>query len=1077
MKRLLTFAALLCGCILAPMTSGAEFDQRLANVSTRAQVGTGGNVAVVGFVIGPGAAKQVLIRAVGPTLSGYGVSGVLSDPQIEVFNSAGVRVLANDNWSTTVSPAAAATAAAFSSVGAFAFASSGSRDAALIATLTPGSYTAQVKGANNGTGIALVEVYDVTGSARLLNLSTRAQVGTGAGIMISGIVLAPGGGARKILIRAAGPALAEYGVSGTLADPAIAVLDARNVQIAANDNWGSVNASAITSAFGQAGAFPFAANSKDAALLVDLAPGASYTIQVSGVGGTTGNALVEVYDLTAEGTATVSVGATVATTDARGAPPAVFTLTRTGNTAAELTVYYSLSGTAINGVDYARLPGSALIPAGATSTTVTLTALDTNASTSINKDVTLQLTSGTGYGVGMTGAASATIFFNPGSLYIAALRTVAGATSTAFGTATVQVGGDGTFGSVNLTFSNLSSPQTAVYLRLGTGADVGAELVRLPTGQVSGMRWTFGTSGTYTAAQLLEAIRNGQVYVDVQTATYPTGELRGTFIQSSGSMTFAAPAPPPAFAPPQLSASDASRFLAQATFGPTKGEIDALAGQPFTALGAWIDAQMALAPSLHLEGTDADFRAYAVGDNPQYSQQNRVAAWWKIAVTSPDQLRQRVAFALSELLVVSDVNGTVNGNARGLANYYDLLVQGAFGNYRDLLEQVTLSPIMGVYLSSLRNGKATFERNTGRQLSSPDENYAREIMQLFTIGLTQLQPDGTLKLDPLGLPIATYNQTTITELAKVFTGWSFSADTSVASNFRGAPSNYLQPMVLFPTFHDDTAKTIVGGVQLPAGQGGLQDLRQALDTLFHHPNTGPFVSRQLIQRLVTSNPSPGYVYRVAQAFADNGRGVRGDLAAVVRAILLDYEARSGAVAATASFGKLKEPLLRVTAIMRAFEARANNGRIAYTFPENQAGQAPLRAPTVFNFFEPNFVHPGLLATFGLYAPEFQITNDSTAITLPNMLWNLIYANRSATNLAETTVGISLERLLPLAGKPAELVAQTNLLLAGGMLPAPIVDRITKAIGALAVGTTAFDTERVRSAIYLTVTVPQGAVQK
>jgi len=213
---------------------------------------------------------------------------------------------------------------------------------------------------------------------------------------------------------------------------------------------------------------------------------------------------------------------------------------------------------------------------------------------------------------------------------------------------------------------------------------------------------------------------------------------------------------------------------------------------------------------------------------------------------------------LSEIFVISDTNATLQGQPAAMPVYYDLLVNGAFGNFRTLLENVTLSPAMGVYLSSLRNAKAT-------GTASADENYAREVMQLFTIGLNQLQPDGTLKLDATGLPIPTYNQATISQTAKVFTGWAFqSGDANSNNNFRGGSADYLHPMMLYPAQHDTTAKTIVGGVIIPANQTGTADLKLTLDTLANHPNTGPFISRQLIQRLVTSNPSPGYIYRVAQ---------------------------------------------------------------------------------------------------------------------------------------------------------------------------------------------------------------------
>jgi uncharacterized protein (DUF1800 family) len=358
-------------------------------------------------------------------------------------------------------------------------------------------------------------------------------------------------------------------------------------------------------------------------------------------------------------------------------------------------------------------------------------------------------------------------------------------------------------------------------------------------------------------------------------------------------------------------------------------------------------------------------------------------------------------------------------------------------------------------------------------------------MQLFTIGLHELNPDGTLRLDPNGQPIPTYTQDTIVQMAKVFTGWAFansaSNATANANLFRAGPSNaaYLDPMMLWPAFHDDTAKTIVGGRVLPPAQGGIKDLKDTLDTLFNHPNTGPFITRQLIQRLVTSNPSPGYVYRVSQVFANNGAGARGDLGAVVRAILTDYEARSNEVASTATFGKLKEPLLRATAMFRAFDAASNSGRINIPNPENSGNttlaQAAMRAPTVFNFFEPNFVLPGAVAAAGLYAPEYQILTDTTALTQANFYYQYIYANR-----ADATPGLNLTAWLPLARTPQQLVDAVNLLLVGGAVPKAASDRMVAAITAMPAGTatsTANDLERVRSAIYLAITSPQGAIQK
>ena len=1063
--------------------SASEFNQRLANLSTRTQVGTGANVAIVGFVVGPGASKNVLIRAVGPGLAGFGVTGTLSDPRIDLFDGSGKIIVSNDNWSATT----VGGATTFGSVGAFGL-TTNSRDAALVANLAPGAYTAQVSGVGTATGIALVEVYDVTGTARLMNLSTRAQIGTGAGILISGLSIAPDTGRRQILVRAAGPALAAFGVTGAISDPTIAIINSANVQIASNDNWSS-NASALSAAFIRSGAFAFDANSKDAAIITDLAPG-NYTIQVSGVAGATGAALVEVYDITPDNLATVTISASTPVTDTKGGAPGVYTFNRTGPTAAPLTAYYDVDGSATPGFDYTALPGSVTFPVGASSVTVNLAPRTDGASDTISRSATVTLATGAGYSIGGSNAASVTIFYNPGTNYITSLRAPSTApTSTAYGTATVQLSGDSKFAMVNVTFSNLSSPETVAYLRYGNPGEVGVEVLRLPNGQVNGTRWDFTASGALSAADLVQALKDGRIFLSVESATYPAGEIKGTFIQNSASLVFNPPDAAPALADVALTANDAARFLTQATFGPSRVDIDALTGKRQVDLANWITAQIALPPSLHLAATDTDFQTFAVGDNPQYSQVNRQAAWWKIAVTSPDQLRQRVAFALSQILVVSDANATLANTPRGLASYYDILVSGAFGNFRTLLENVTLSPVMGIYLSALRNTKGTVDKNG--VVTSADENYAREVMQLFTVGLNLLQPDGTLKLDPTGLPMPTYNQATIAQTAKVFTGWAFqSADatsTNAANNFRNSASDYLHPMMLYPGQHDDTSKTVIGGVIIPANQGGAADLAQELDTLFNHPNTGPFISRQLIQRLVTSNPSPGYIYRVAQVFANNGSGVRGDLGAVVRAILTDYEARSSAVAATASFGKLKEPLLRATSLLRAFNGAANNGRFLIFYNDSATtttlAQYPLHAPTVFNFFEPNFTQPGSLAAAGLYAPEYQILTDTTAIAIPNQLWNFIYTTRAANPANDGLVGILFDSLIPYSHQPAALVDQVNTILAAGSMSKATTDRLTAVITAMPTSTVApslannNDAERVRSAIYLALSTQQGATQK
>ena len=1065
--------ALAAACVLVAVvpTQAAQYDQRLANLSTRAQVGTGANIMITGFVVQAGAPKKVLIRAVGPRLTTFGVTGVLANPQIHLYNSNGTLVLSNDNWS-------ADDAATMTSVGAFALIP-GAQDAALVATLSPGAYTAQVSGVNNTAGVALLEIYDVTGSARLMNLSTRSLVGTGASTFFSGLSVAAGGGARRVLIRAAGPSLAALGVPGTIADPSLQVLDSagRTVANGSNDNWESAGSSVVTTAATQSGAFPFPAGSRDAAVVMDLLPG-NYVIQVNGVAGSTGTALVEVYDLSPDTISTIDVLASVATTDTKSLAPATFTFTRVGPVTSAITVDYTVTGTAVAGTDFTALSGKVTIPAGAVSAAVNLTPLANPANTN-NRTATLSITPNATYGVGINDRATVTFFANTGSLYVSNLRAAPNATtSTAYGTATIQLAPDESHAFINVSFSSLSSPEVVAHLAID-----GNYVFNLPQGQVNNAYWSFAPVGTYTTADLVAALKAGRVTVSIDTATYPAGELAGGFVRSSGSAAFNPPATPPAINLSQITPVDAARFLTQATFGATSPEIEALRVKGYNA---WINEQMAMGPTLHRQATIDDFNMNAtnggVGNRDAVTLAyqrpggpHRQAAWWKIAVTSPDQLRQRTAFALSQILVISDANGTVFQWQEGAANYYDIFVNNAFGNFRSILEEVTLNPLMGVYLSSLRNAKAA--NNT-----TPDENYAREIMQLFTIGLNELNPDGTLRLDPNGQPIPTYTQDTIVQTAKVFTGWSFSNltpnATSNANLFRGTTPNireYNEPMMLWPAFHDDTQKTIVGGRMIPAGQGGVKDLKDTLDALFNHPNTGPFISRQLIQRLVTSNPSPGYIYRVSQAFANNGAGVRGDIGAVVRAILLDYEARSPAVARSVTFGKLKEPVLRGTALLRAFNASSNHGRFNIPNAEGNLAQAALRAPTVFNFYEPDFVLPGATAAAGLYAPEYQITNALTAITQPNFYYTYVSFTRSTTNQLEQTPALNYDALIPLAAQPAQLVEAVNLLLASGSMSTAASQRITAAVTAMPSGTPA--AERVRMAVYLTLTSPAGAIQK
>jgi uncharacterized protein (DUF1800 family) len=759
----------------------------------------------------------------------------------------------------------------------------------------------------------------------------------------------------------------------------------------------------------------------------------------------------------------VTVEATAPTTDETGQKPGFLTLNRTGNTALALPVEFELSGSAKNQKDYEAIGPSVTIPAGASTATIRIKALGGSAKNP-PPTIVLTLKPQRAYKVGAASTATVTMGDSRPALFTATLRPEPSASdSTAYGTATLLLAPDGLHAKLTVMYSNLTSPLVSSHLKMGSPGEDGIYLLNFRAGQRVTFDWDFHPNGQLSTADQQRALNNGKIYVGLDTKNHPAGELRGQLIRATGSQAFKAPPNPPALPGGPPSAQDAARFLMQASFGPKKDEIDDLTHKNFNA---WLDEQMALAPSSHLEAMRADYAAFPPKTpKPKINNANRQVAWWKLSLTAPDQLRQRVAFALSEIFVISDQNDSIAGNPEGAAVFYDMLARDAFGNFLQLLEDVTLSPAMGSYLSHLRNAKADSKKGT-----SPDENYAREVMQLFTVGLNELQPDGTLKLGPDGLPIPTYNQDTIVEMAKIFTGWGFYSSAG-KPNFYGARANYSQPMMFYPELHDDGPKTLIGGVKVPAKQGGLYDMAQALETLYRHPNAGPFICRRLIQRLVTSNPSPGYVYRVSQVFAHNGLGVRGDLGAVVRAILLDYEARAPQLLHNIGYGKMKEPLLQATALLRAFEASSKSGRYYFPNPEGALGQAALRSPTVFNFFEPDYVLPGPLAAAGLYAPEYQIFTDTTAITIPNQLHNFIY---TPPQPADTALTLNLEPILSLAKTPDPLIDYLDLVFCGKEMSEKSRDRIKTALAALPPATT--DLDRVRCALELTISSPDAVIQ-
>jgi uncharacterized protein (DUF1800 family) len=511
------------------------------------------------------------------------------------------------------------------------------------------------------------------------------------------------------------------------------------------------------------------------------------------------------------------------------------------------------------------------------------------------------------------------------------------------------------------------------------------------------------------------------------------------------------PPPPP---PSGISKAQAYRFLDQASFGPTEAESQRVIERGFAG---WIDEQMALPASLQVP--------YMRTLSPPggLTPNDRLDAWFRNATRAPDQLRQRVAFALSEIMVVSDQSVLVNFPL-GLAYYYDLLAQNAFGNFRELIETVTLNPSMGVYLSMLGNEKPDVARNI-----RPDENYARELMQLFTIGLVELNPDGTEKLDGQGQPIPTYSQEIIEGFAHVYTGWTFGGSFA----FQLPSFDFMRPMQAYPAFHATGPKRVLRGAVIPAGQSAEQDLEDALDNIFSHPNVGPFITRRLIERLTSSNPSPGYVQRVAARFDNNGSGVRGDLGAVVRAILLDPEARAEAV--TGTEGKLKEPLIRLVALWRAFDGKAASGRYLIDQPQVFFGQAPLRSPSVFNFFSPDYQPTGEIADAGLVAPEMGIVTEYSATNITNYLLFSIYLRNQATpGLVADDIYIDIAAEQQLAATPAALVDRIDDKFTGGRT-SPAVK--TQAVLMASRAPLANPTLRVAEALFLIATSPEYAAMR
>ncbi len=529
-----------------------------------------------------------------------------------------------------------------------------------------------------------------------------------------------------------------------------------------------------------------------------------------------------------------------------------------------------------------------------------------------------------------------------------------------------------------------------------------------------------------------------------------------------------APAPTPAPPPANLSADDAARFLTQASFGPTDADI---AHVQSIGYSAWIDEQFAMAPAKHLPYVQANYNVLNFGANFNFVQDS----FWQQAIPAPDQLRQRVKFALSQIVVVSAESAVIANAADGHANYIDLLGEHAFGNYRALIEVVSTSPMMGLYLSHLRNQKANV--TTG---SVPDENYAREIMQLFTIGLLELNLDGTPKLVN-NAPVETYSNADITGLARVFTGWSWAAPTTSNAAFNGNiaatyPDRILRPMQAYPQYHETGTKQFLN-TTIAANTPAEASLTIALDRLFNHSNLCPFIGKQLIQRMVSSNPSPAYVGRVAAACTNNGAGVRGDMKAIVRAILVDADARDAAKIGDAQWGKVREPVLRLSNWARCFGATSASGNWTIRNLDSASfslGQQPLRPPSVFNFYRPGYVPPNTgIANASLVAPEFQIIGETAVAGYTNFMQGVM-ANGVGIG---RDVRAAYTSELAVAANADQLLDRMNRCLLYGSMPAQLRTEIRDAVNSISPATAAGLANRVYTAALLTMASPEYLVQK
>ncbi|MDB5703667.1 MAG: hypothetical protein JWN66_783 [Sphingomonas bacterium] len=528
---------------------------------------------------------------------------------------------------------------------------------------------------------------------------------------------------------------------------------------------------------------------------------------------------------------------------------------------------------------------------------------------------------------------------------------------------------------------------------------------------------------------------------------------------SGGGSTGSSPTPTPAptSTAVAITPAQASRFLAQATFGATKAEIAAVQSASFDG---WLTDQFARPRSIsHWDWLVGAGLNVATSMNNEGGFDNTI---WRQMIVEPGQLRQRVGMALLEMMVVGISGLNLNWKQFATAAYVDVLMDNAFGNFRTLLDKVTTNAAMASYLTFLGNRKAN--PATG---SVPDENYARELMQLFTLGLYQLNMDGSLKMSG-GKPIETYTLADVSGLARVFTGLTLDSNDSTT------PDRYRRPLVMNASAHETGASSFLGA-SVPAGMAGMDAVKLALDTIFVHANVPPFVSKQLIQRLVTSNPSSAYVGRVASVFADNGSGVRGDLRAVVRAILLDAEARGDAALTATTAGKLREPVMRLTGWARAYGATSTTG--AWSIGDTSSSSTRLaesmgRSSSVFNFFRPGYSPPNTaISTAGLVAPEFQITNELSVVAYINYMQVAIGTGIDVRG-GVPDIKADYTDILTKAADSQALIDEVNLVMAAGQLSAATMAAIKGAVDSISATASGGSANRVYTAILLTMASPE-----